>query len=696
MKLKILVSGLISIFAVMLLVFFNNEKMEETEIIHKKLAHLKDFKEEYLKLKADIYLSLKKGNLEDYRIPKRLEVLTAEYNKLRRYLQFGASENILKYLEELRKNLKELKKHVDDLAYKKIYSYVKFINELLIEGLKQNHIKNEEFLKLAIDIALNSTYMVFFNDTDYIRILHDLQSKLTSRNWGEDEKLARVLNNNLENLLSAFQDYYKDVKYISKEDRTLNNIETLEAIIKEDLESVSSKYMYLEQIFMIIFIVSSLYLFFHIIQLINKNDRLDEIMNRLNEALEVDDLTGLKNRYAFIKDKKGYKEPTLILINIDNFKHINDSYGSNVGDHILRELGKLLKKFIVVKGLVGEVYRLGADDFGLLIDGYRNKSKLENLVKELINMIENSEFKYSGIEIPIKVTAGISYETPLLETADIALKHVKRSRNKYMFYSEDMNMRDKIVKNINTIRLIKNALSEDRIFLVFQPIKNLRTDSIDKFEVLVRLQDDKGRVLYPGEFLDIAKEAKYYGEITRIVLEKTFKLLKEKDITLSVNLSLEDIIDDNIRKLINKNIRNPRIGRNLIFEILEDESIENYQKEFQEFIKEVKEHDVRIAIDDFGSGYSNFSHLLKLKPDYIKVDGRLIKEIDIKEENKVIAETIVDFAHKLDIETVAEFVWNNDVLEVVKEIGFDYAQGFAISKPVPLDVLEFQFLNKNK
>jgi len=671
MKLKIFLSGILSIVSVVLLVFFNNEKLKDTDEIYKKLITVKEFKEDYLKLRGDIFLGLKKGNLEDLNVIDKIEKLVSKYETLRKTLEPSSSQNIKQFLSKLKFDLANLKKHVEDLVYKNLYSYVRLINEMIIQNLKQNNIKNREFLEIAIDIALNATYMVFFDDPDYIRKLHDLKNQLNSKDWGEDSKLAKLLNNKLEELLTAFKDYHKDIKYISKEDKTLNHLETVEAIYKEDLEGTNLKYLYIEQFLMVVFLISAIYLFIKIIQLINNNDKLDEIMKRLNEALEIDDLTSLKNRYAFIKEKKSYKEPTLILINIDNFKHINDSYGSNVGDHILRELGKTLKKFLVIKGLNGEVYRLGADDFGLLIEGVRSKKKLEEIVNELINMIENSEFKYSGIEIPIKVTAGISYETPLLETADIALKHVKRSRNKYMFYSEDMNIRDRIVRNINTIRLIKNALNEDRIFLVFQPIKNLRTDEIDKFEVLVRLQDDRGRILYPGEFLDIAKEAKYYGEITKTVLEKTFKILKEHDITLSVNLSLEDIIDDNIRRLINKNIKNPKIGRNLIFEILEDESIENYQKEFQEFIKEMKEHDVRIAIDDFGSGYSNFSHLLKLKPDYIKVDGKLIKEIDVKEENRVITETIVEFAHKLDIETVAEFVWNNDVLRVVKEIGFE-------------------------
>jgi len=696
MKLKILISGLVAILSVMILVYFNDKKLSETEAIQAKLDYVDEFKESYLKARGDIFLALKKGNFTEEKAMSILKELEDKYSDLKKYLEPRASKNAKEYIQEIEKELEALEKHIKDLAMKKIYHEVKILNQLLIQNLQKGNIKNKELLKLAMDIALNTTYMVFFDDVVYLRILHDLQNKLISRDWGEDQELAKIINNKLQYILSTFQDYHRDIEYISKESKLLSNLKALEAIIREDLEGITSKFMYIEQLLKIIFIISSIYLFLQIIQLINKNDRLDEIRERLQEALEIDELTNLKNRHAFSKEKKKYKEPTLILVNIDNFKHINDSYGSNIGDHILKELGKLLKKFLIVKGLNGEVYRLGADDFGILIEGVRNKNKLESLIKELISMIENNDFKYSGIEIPIKVTAGISYENPLLETADIALKYVKKTRNKYMFYSEDMNMRDKILKNINTIRLIKNALADDRIFLVFQPIKNLRTDTIDKFEVLVRLQDDRGRVLYPGEFLEIAKEAKYYGEITRIVLEKTFKILKEHEITLSVNLSLEDIIDDNIRRLINQNIRNPKIGRNIIFEILEDENIENYQKEFLEFIKEVKEHDVRIAIDDFGSGYSNFSHLLKLKPDYIKVDGRLIKEIDIKNENRVIAETIVDFAHKLDIETVAEFVWNNDVLKVVKEIGFDYAQGFAISKPITWETLVMQYLNKDK
>lgn len=418
-----------------------------------------------------------------------------------------------------------------------------------------------------------------------------------------------------------------------------------------------------------------------LLKLLQINTELTKIKDELSSVLEKDELTKLGNRIAFMKDKMSIKEPTLLLLNINNFKQINDSYGTTIGDLVLKSLADSLKEFIKEEGIKGRAYRLGADDFGILMED--NQDNLSKIAEDLIKFIENRPYKYSNdIEVPISVSVGISYESPLLEKADLALKQVKKTRNKYLIYTPDMNLRDLIMGNIDVIKTIKKALREDRVFLVYQPIEDLKTGKIEKYEVLVRLLDENGRVLYPAEFLELAKEAKYYGEITKTVLEKTFKILKEKEISLSVNLSVEDIVDVEIRDIIRKHIKKHSIAKRITFEILEDQTIEEYKEEFKDFVEEVKEFGAKIAIDDFGSGYSNFSHILKLKPDCLKIDGSLIKEIDIKEENKLIVETIVSFAHKLGIKTVAEFVWNKEVYDTVKKIGFDFAQGFYISKPM--------------
>jgi EAL domain-containing protein (putative c-di-GMP-specific phosphodiesterase class I) len=164
------------------------------------------------------------------------------------------------------------------------------------------------------------------------------------------------------------------------------------------------------------------------------------------------------------------------------------------------------------------------------------------------------------------------------------------------------------------------------------------------------------------------------------MIEKTFKIFNNNHLEFSINLTIDDILNNDIKEFIFYMLKIYNVGSRLVFEIVESESIENFE-EVCSFIKNVKLFGCKIAIDDFGTGYSNFQYLLKLNADYIKIDGSLIKDIYKNRTSEIVCKNIVNFAKDLNIKTIAEFVENESIFNKVKELGIDYSQGYYFSKP---------------
>jgi diguanylate cyclase (GGDEF)-like protein len=411
-------------------------------------------------------------------------------------------------------------------------------------------------------------------------------------------------------------------------------------------------------------------------------ERIKERTARLEEAATKDMLTGLFNRYSFDLDQNNLKEPVLLLVNIDNFKHTNDFYGIKAGDFILKRLSEILKGFIP-KDLNAKLYRLGADDFGISFDNFSNYNP-EILAQTIISEVGKEAFIYDHYHIAITISIGISREKPLLEKANMALKYVKKNtRMRFLTYKKDLNLYDNISRNLNILSLLKNAIKRDAVVVYFQPILNNNNGEIEKYECLVRAIDENNRILTPGSFLPIIKETKLYEDITEIMVEKSVAAMKNTRYEFSLNLSIEDILDKRFHAFV-KGIFNSHaeIARRVTFEILESEGIENYQL-VHDFIREMKKYGCKIAIDDFGAGYSNFEHILRLDVNYLNISSSLIKNIDFDIHSQIIVETIINFTKKLHIKTIAEHVHTEEIYKKVKMLGIDYSQGDYIGEPEP-------------
>ena len=406
------------------------------------------------------------------------------------------------------------------------------------------------------------------------------------------------------------------------------------------------------------------------------------LTNDLNEKLYIDDLTKLKSRRAFYKDIKICKNPILFLIDIDLFRNINDYYGVEAGNFVLVEFAKIINEFALNNKM--NVYRIGSDEFLLLEDKEFNADCVEKTITKLSNILTQKHFtnKKLHIDTTVSFTCGVSHgKGNLIEWADLALNAASDKKFLFMVYDDSNPSMNKHKEYVFWRKKIQYAVSNDNFVPYFQQIIDVKNPKNKKYEALIRMIDDD-KVISPYLFLDIAKEAKLYPRLTKIMIEKTFRYFNKIDASFSVNLSIEDIKDREIIEFIYKKANEYNIKNKLIFELLESEEVSNFD-DILPFIQKMKSMGIRFAIDDFGSGYSNFAYLLQIQPDYIKIDGSLIKNIKENSKEYHIVKAIVKFAKSLNAEVIAEHVSSKEIVELLSDFDIDFLQGFYFSEPNP-------------
>ena len=394
-----------------------------------------------------------------------------------------------------------------------------------------------------------------------------------------------------------------------------------------------------------------------------------------------DSLTALLNRKAYEERiRHASKKLSLILININKFKHYNDFYGVEAGDRLLAATANRIKTM----GFMGQnptYYRLGADDFGILFEESADFS-LSTAAREVLELFGRKPIVIDNEQRTPSITVAASNTVPLLESADMALK--SQQQNNPIIYHDGLNLRAIVAENIMRVHELRRALEQERVIPYFQPIIDLSSRNISKHEVLGRIVTEEGEIQSIFPYLYIAKESHLYHNLSRTIITKSIGIIARYPGDFSINLSINDISNEETVDLIIRFLEAHKgIGRRIIFEILESEAIEQYEGIIQ-FISRVRDYGCRIAIDDFGSGYSNFARILNLAVDIIKIDGSLIRHLDSDEKAVTIVQTIVNFTRSASIETVAEFVHNRDVADIVCELGINGAQGFYFYEPAPL------------
>ena len=437
-----------------------------------------------------------------------------------------------------------------------------------------------------------------------------------------------------------------------------------------------------------------------IIPILDENKNIEEFIairhditkvyeqKKLIEEQFIDELTLLPNRQKLLKDLKDSKIQKIAMININSFRDINNFYGFEAGDLVLKKFSQILLDKIS-KNINLDLYRVANDVFAICT---KNKDNLEEIRDICTNIIEhfslnpiliNNNSFYLSISIGVARNCKDSaVQNNLLSKAEYALRMAKKRDISILFLDENIELYNKLKENKKLIEELKNALISNNLLIYGQKLIN-NISKKEKYEILMRVKLEDGSILTPYSFLKEAKKAKLYLGMTRMLVKKACEYFKGKDIDFNLNLTLEDIKDQYTMDFIVNAMEKTNTAKQITFEIVESEGIESFT-EVSNFIKKAKKLGCKIAIDDFGTGYSNFEYIIKLDVDYIKIDGSLIKNINTDNNLYLTVQTIVGFAKALKIKTVAEFVHNEEVLNCVKNLDIDYSQGFFIDEPKEL------------
>jgi len=439
--------------------------------------------------------------------------------------------------------------------------------------------------------------------------------------------------------------------------------------ILNTLKPMEKVYMYVS-VFMIIMLVLA-YILIYLYYINRKKsfiDPLTKVYNRqyLNEFLKTSSLEHYQ----------------LMMIDLDHFKKVNDNYGHDVGDKVLISVVEQIKSSIRKEDIL---VRFGGEEFLVLI----HKQTLETcliIAERIRNAVMTHEIQTVNKHIVMTVSIGVNpfpfYAKNFDEAVKIAdeqLYNAKISGRNCVKVSEEINKRQS--QTSKRIGDVKTAIDENRIMCAYQPIVSTQTGKIQKYEMLLRLLDTQGAIISPLEFLPAIRQTNVYITVTKIVIDFAIKALKENSFEFSMNLDLQDILNDDIMNLIKDGFENePELACRLTIEILEHEEITNF-KVIKKHIDILKEIGFKIAIDDFGSGYANFQYLLHLDIDILKIDGSLIRDIDTNKNSYHIVQTIGDFAKKMNIKTIAEQIETVNELKTIKSLNIDYVQGYLLGKP---------------
>ncbi|MFZ5815947.1 MAG: bifunctional diguanylate cyclase/phosphodiesterase [Bacillota bacterium] len=425
------------------------------------------------------------------------------------------------------------------------------------------------------------------------------------------------------------------------------------------------------------------------------------VESQLLHLANYDPLTDLFNRRRFqeelerqIANAARYgTRGALLFIDLDQFKYINDSLGHQAGDRMLKSLAALLRSHLREGDAIA---RLGGDEFAVLLP-HADALQAEAVAQKLLEAVRRHVEIIDGRPIGITGSMGIALfpdhgrsAEELLAYADMAMYQVKEAgRNNFALYRPDQTTLLQLESKLTWERRIREALESDGFMLYQQPIFCFRSHRVTRYEALLRMKGKDGEAIYPDHFLSVAERFGLIHDIDRWVVREAIRQIaaqrsEDPEFCLEVNLSGKALIDPELLPLIKREIEANGIAPSrLVFEITETAACTDTVAGRQ-FVSTLREIGCRFALDDFGSGFSSFGYLKHLPVDYLKIDGSFIRNLARDPVDQELVRAMVQVARALGRKTIAESVEDGETLELLRQLGVDYAQGYHIGRPVPV------------
>ncbi|UTW03225.1 EAL domain-containing protein [Amphritea atlantica] len=443
----------------------------------------------------------------------------------------------------------------------------------------------------------------------------------------------------------------------------------------------------------------------HFIALQEDITEVRRISDEINFQTTHDSLTGLLNRRQFENEltrivehaHNHHSHHVLCFIDIDQFKIVNDTCGHMAGDDLLRQISNLIRDKLRRRDILA---RPGSDEFLILLEN-ASLAQGERVIQMIMNDLKKFRFQWEDHNFQVEISAGLTVIDPQTSSAISAMQDVDTAcytakdagRNRFHIYND--NDEQQLIRKgyIQWASEIHHALDDNRFQLYVQPIVPLQKKQNTGYEVLIRLLSESGDLVAPGAFLPAAERYNIASQIDRWVIRNTLQWMA-KNIdhldhidSLAINLSGQSLGDDALLGYIIRSIEQGVVPARMIkFEITETAAIANL-KDAQIFIRSLKSLGCRFALDDFGSGLSSFAYLKNLPVDLLKIDGIFVRDIITDPIDEAMVRSINEVGHIMGMETIAEFVETDEIMERLRQLGVDYAQGYTISRPRPINTI---------
>ena len=413
---------------------------------------------------------------------------------------------------------------------------------------------------------------------------------------------------------------------------------------------------------------------------------------QLHYVARHDYLTGLPNQYYLseyicqMREKTSLKMSALLFVNIDNFKRATDIYGYSVGDSILKQVVTCFQSNLHENDFFA---RLDKDEFAIIVTDI-DKEETKLIANKLVKSLNQESFVFDASFFKVSVSMGISFIETIHDIdnafsyADAAMRAAKEEGKNRVVVIQNQEDRMKVFENNRILTLVNTAIKKNKFKLFLQPIYKIGNDVLH-YEALIRMIDDQGELLPPATFIPLAERYGLMSQIDQWVIGTAIEMLESRnDLNIFVNISGESLGDDSLLKWIESRISNSTINPCRIgFEITETTAIKNITKA-EYWIRRLKALGCCFALDDFGVGFSSFSHLHTLPVDYLKIDGSFIRDLDSDNTKRALVQAMNAVAHTLGKKTIAEFVENESIWRILHELSVDYGQGYYLGRPEPM------------
>jgi len=431
----------------------------------------------------------------------------------------------------------------------------------------------------------------------------------------------------------------------------------------------------------------------------------ERIQSRLRHLADHDPLTGLLNRRRFeeeLSDRVAHVARydtggAVLLLDLDNFKYVNDSLGHRTGDAVIRSIADLLRSQVRDTDVLA---RLGGDEFAVVLP-HADLEQAGSVASKLLEAVRRQRAVFRGKRLRLTTSIGVAAISEarvqtadeLMVEADVAVYEAKEAgRDRVSVYAPAGDAEADRSGSPAWADRIRRAIDEERFTLFAQPILSLRTNEISQYELLVRMEGADGELLPPHAFLPSAERSGMVQEIDMWVTREAIRLIEQerhagRDLHLEVNLSGRTLGDSSLPRAIKEELRNVMIDpASLIFEVTETTAVLNMD-EAREFATQLTSMGCRFALDDFGAGFGSFYYLKYLPLEFLKIDGDFITDLASNVTDQAMVRAIVDLSVQLGKATIAEFVPDDETVELLRNYGVDFAQGYHVGRPRPVEEL---------